>query len=367
MMTAPSTPSQNTQNIRIAHILVGRFLGGMERYVLELCEHIGPRGFANCLIVPYDSPLVDAARQREIACTAAPIRGDVNFLTPLRIAGWLRRHQIDLLNVHDNGSAMPCSLGGRLAGVPVVGTVHAFHGKWPFLAADHLITVSEALQHHLLAQGFRADRISLVRSGVDLQRFTPQPRPEARQALGLPSEGFYYAYVGRLAPGKGLDLLIEAFATVHQRAPQTHLLIVGCGQMETAVRHHVAGKELGDAVRFFGFQADVRPVLAAADCLVLPSDSEGLPLILLEAMACARAMLATDVGGMPELVHDDETGLLIPPRRQDALLQAMTRLLDDPAWTHTLGLNARRAAEIDHPLSRQIDATEAVYRRMVGR
>jgi len=358
-------PNQHMRPLHIAHVLVGKFLGGMERYVLELCARIATRGFTNCLLVPHDSPLIEAARQCAIPCVPVPIRGDVNFLTPARIAHWLRGHQIDLLNVHDNGAAIPCSLGGRLAGIPVVGTVHAFHGKWPFLAADHLITVSAALRRHLQTQGFRDAQISLVRSGVDLDHFAPRPRAEARKALGLPLEGFYFAYVGRLAYGKGLAALVDAFAVIAQRNPRAHLLFAGSGQMENAVRDRVAQKNLGDAVQFLGFQADVRPVLAAADCLVLPSESEGLPLILLEAMASARAMLATEVGGMPEIVCDGETGLLIPPCREDRLLQAMTRLLDEPEWTTTLGINARHRAEIEHPISKQIEGTEAVYRRMV--
>ena len=361
----PTTLERRPRPLRIAHVLVGRYLGGMERYALELSQRLEQRGFANTLIVPPDSPLIDAAQQQHIACTAAPIRGDLNVFTPPMLALRLRRLGIDLLNVHDNGSAVPCSVGGKLAGIPVVGTVHAYHDHWPFLAADHLITVSDALRRHLLAQGLRAERITVVRSGVDLERFQPQPQHAARRALGLPAEGFHFAYVGRLALRKGLHMLVDAFHRLRARAPHARLLIAGTGPLDAPLRAQVLGHALDDAVHFLGFQADVRPVLAATDCLVLPSESEGLPLILLEAMAAGRATLATDVGGMPEVVRDGHTGLLIPPRRPDALEEAMARLLDDPAWTAQLGAAARHSVEQHHSLEGQIDGVEAVYRRML--
>ncbi|HEY3377356.1 MAG TPA: glycosyltransferase family 4 protein, partial [Armatimonadota bacterium] len=206
--------------LAITHVLIYRQFGGMERYVLELCRWMKARGHAPSLLLSTGSPVADAARALEIPVRLAPIAGDANPLAPWHVARAVRQWGAELLNVHDNDSAVPCCLGGRLAGVPVVATVHAFHSsRWPFIAADHLLAVSAALGGHLRGQGFPAERVSVIRSGVDVAHFVPSDQRQARRDLGLAPEGVYFASTSRLSRGKGLALLIDAFTGVRPQAP----------------------------------------------------------------------------------------------------------------------------------------------------
>ena len=262
----------------------------------------------------------------------------------------LRHFKPDLVNIHDSPAIVPFCLGARLAGTRMLVTVHAFHQKWGFLLTDHMVTVSEALRRHMLAQGFRDDRVSMVRSGVNLRKFHPGNRRYAQQTLGLAGEHFYFAAICRQARHKGLLMLLEVFADIVRQAPNVRLLLAGSGPLEGEFRAQATRTGLHPFVRFLGFQEDVRPVLAAAHCIVLPSDREGLGLVLLEAMASARAVIATASGGPAEIVRPEETGLLIPPRDPLALRQAMLQVAQTPHWADAAGKRARQIAEKEHTL-----------------
>jgi len=361
--------SQKTESqsaIRVAQILVGRTFGGAERYVLELSRYLRARGHQVSFILPPDSVLREPLATECFPVAWTAIRGDIHPMTPLRVARAVRQHNIHLLNIHDNGAAVPCTLGGQLAGIPVVATVHAFHSRWPFIAANHLITVSDCLREQMIAEGLPAQRITTVRSGVDLSVFQPQSVQEARAALHLSPEAFYFVSVGRLNPGKRLDLLIDAMHPLVATYPHARLLLVGEGEYGAKLRAQVHHLCLQEHVFFQGFHADMRPVYAAADCLVSSSAREGLGLTILEAMAMERAVISTDAGGPRELVRDGETGRLIPVDDGQALLTAMRDALDNPSWLHEAGLRGRAVAEREHDIRRQIDGVEAVYQRLLA-
>jgi glycosyltransferase involved in cell wall biosynthesis len=368
MVTMPRPVTQTTadQRLAVAQILVGREFGGAERYVLDLAGRLQGRGHQVTFILPPDSVLRDPLDELGITVAWEWIRSDINFQSPFLVAHAVRQLEAELLNIHDNGAAVPCALGGRMAHVPVVGTVHGRHSRWAFSAADHLITVSDALRTHLIEQGMRGERITTVRTGVDTTFFTPQPQGAARAALGLEPDAFYFAAIGRLAEGKGLEMLLAAFHALAPTHPRLRLLFVGTGPLEDGLRERTTELGLRDIVTFCGFSDDVRGPLAAADCLVLPSESEGMPLIVLEAMACGRAVIGTTVGGIPEVVCDGDTGFLLAPRDYDGLLAAMTRLVDSTELAGTLGAAARACAESTHTVELQIAGIEAVYRRMLA-
>ncbi len=365
-MPRPDTATTSDHRLAVAQILVGRDFGGAERYVLDLAGRLRGRGHRVTFILPPDSVLREPLTTLDMPVAWEWIRSDINFQSPFRVAHAVRALGAELLNIHDNGASVPCALGGKMAHVPVVGTVHGRHSRWAFAVADHLITVSDALRTDLIAQGMRAERLTTVRTGVDTAFFTPQPQDAARAALGLAPDAFYFAAIGRLAEGKGLEMLLDTFAALAATRPQLRLLFVGSGPLEGYLQERTAALGLGDAVTFSGFSDDVRASLAAVDCLVLPSESEGMPLIVLEAMACGRAVIGTTVGGIHEVVVDGETGYLLAPRDADGLHTAMTRLADAPDLSRALGAAARTRAATRHTVDLQVAGIEAVYRRVLG-
>ena len=174
---------------------------------------------------------------------------------------------------------------------------------------------------------------AVIYNGVDLERFAPADRGQARAHLGLEAHRRIVLYVGRLVPGKGLATLIDAFAGVRRERPDARLVLLGDGPLRRDVETRVAAAGLSDAVRLTGEQphADVPSWINAADVVVLPSESEGFPNVVREALACGRPVVATPVGDVPSIVGP-ESGALVPVGDAGALAHALLRALTAP-WS----------------------------------
>lgn len=205
-------------------------------------------------------------------------------------------------------------------------------------AAAKVITVSDALRRALIAMGVEAYRIETLRNGVDTEFFAPHPQPEVRRELGFP-EGPLVVSVGNLAEEKGHDLVLDAAA----RIPGLQTVIVGEGPLRLALENRARSLGIAERTRFLGnlTQDRLRRVYAAADVLALGSRREGWPNVLLEAMACGTPVVATDVGGVPEIVVDPAAGIVVPTRDPREFADAIARVLG-PARAHSR--DATRAA-----------------------
>jgi glycosyltransferase involved in cell wall biosynthesis len=200
--------------------------------------------------------------------------------------------------------------------------------------AAGFVAPSRALVARAVALGADPDRAVHVPNGVDVARFHPMDRAAARASLGLPADAPLVVYVGRIERAKGLFELVEAFAAVRRARPDARLVLVGEGGASEALRE--AAKPLGDALLAVGNRthAEIPRFLAAADVFTLPSWFEGTPNVVLEALACGRRVVATRVGGIPDVVEDDLLGELVPPKDAKALGDALIRALStavDPA------------------------------------
>ena len=270
---------------------------------------------------------------------------------PLLMYGSLRRclervlqerFRFDVLDAHyfypDGVAAV---MLGRRLGKPVVITArgtdvylipdYRLPGRWIRWAAKRaagIVAVSEALRARLIALGIEASRIEVLRNGVDLELFAPGDRAAARQAVGLDVDGTVVLSVGQLIPRKGHDLAMRAVA----RLPEATLVIVGEGPKADGLRR--LARRLGSAerIRFLGAipQERLATIYNAADVLVLASTREGYPNVLLEALACGTPVVATAVGGVPEVVRDSVAGRLVEERSPEALAGAIRDLLADP-------------------------------------
>lgn len=195
---------------------------------------------------------------------------------------------------------------------------------WALPRAHRVVAVSRALADEVAALGVPRDRLALVMNGVDAALFHPRPRADARRALGLP-DGPLAVFVGNLKVHKGVHDLLAAFEQAAARAPALRLAIVGGGDERAAVA--AAAERLGDRLVVAGPRplAEIPTWMAACDVLVLPSHAEGTPNVVLEALACGRRVVATAVGGIPDLITSPALGALVPPRDPDALADALAR------------------------------------------
>ncbi|MDD3643025.1 MAG: glycosyltransferase [Candidatus Krumholzibacteria bacterium] len=211
-------------------------------------------------------------------------------------------------------------------------------------------------------------RLITIPNGVDTGYFVPRaPDPAERSAAGAGTGDFLIAAVGSLTPQKGFDLLIEAVSRLAERGIPARLIVAGGGPLRKELEARARAKGIAGSTRFAGWIADVRGILAAADVVAGSSLREGLPLGVLEAMACGRPVVTTDVGGNREAVDDGITGLLVPPGDPLALAGALERLWNDRERRAAMGLAGRSRVEERFSARRMVRRTEELYARLLDR
>ncbi|MEA2538331.1 MAG: hypothetical protein QOF11_2565 [Chloroflexota bacterium] len=227
---------------------------------------------------------------------------------------------------------------------------------------DRLIAVSRSIVAKLHAEGRDTAPISLIHNGVDLERYDHQgPCCTLREEYGLPSEGPIVGVVARLEPEKGHPTLLEAWRSVVAAVPDATLLVVGEGSRREVLEALAVELGIADRVVFTGRRDDVPAVTAALDVAVLPSYREALGLSVLEAMALSRPVVASEVGGIPEMIEDGITGLLVPPHDPAALAAAIVRLLRDHPLADTLGRAGHDLVHDRFCIERMVAAVEQIY------
>ena len=354
--------------MRVYQFITPSQIGGAEVHVLTLCRKLAQRGHHVTVVCPRGRALTRELEDRGFDVWAPRTTGKVDPLTLVRLAARLRRDRADILHAHLSTASLIGSLAARLAGVPSIATVHGLNRRITFMGAQRIIAVSHAVRRHLVAQGMPESRITVIHNGIELERYRQPPDAgPVRIRLALaPGESLIGA-VGRLGPEKGHSYLIEAVALLirRDRLP-VRLVIVGEGRSRPALEATTLRCGVSDRVTLVGFQRDVMPYEAALDLFCLPSLKEGLSLSALEAMALAKPVVASRVGGTPEVVVDGETGLLVEPANPEALAQALAGMLRDRERARRMGEAGRARVEALFDLGRSVDRIEALYERMAG-
>jgi glycosyltransferase involved in cell wall biosynthesis len=231
--------------------------------------------------------------------------------------------------------------------------------------SDRIVTISERQRQDIVARYRIASpgRVSVVPLGFELEPLVDLPPAErARKALGLPADALVVGFVGRLVPVKQPLALLEAFAQLSASHPAAVLLVVGDGELRPAVERDVERRGLSERVVFAGWRSDLPNVYSAVDIVALTSRNEGMPVALIEAMAAGRAVVATDVGGVADLVEHGTSGLLVPSGDMRALGDALARLAADPDERRRLGRNGRAHALARYRADRLADDLDRLYR-----
>lgn len=385
MVAEPSgEPGRNIVNgppWHVAHVIGALRTGGAERQLVNYLLAADRREFRHtvlCLTAPGD--LAPVVRNRGISVTVLRVRNRTAPLSLYRLRSWLVREQVAVVHTHMHGAALWGRVAGRLAGVPALVTTE--HGKelWKnrrqvlvdrFLSrwtCRHIAVSEDGLRIRHRRERVPLEKLVLIPNGVPL----PDPPVDAeaghrvRRELGVPPEAPVLGTVGRLVEAKGYPHLIQALVRLRETHPDAVWLAVGDGPLRDVLAQRVREAGVADAVVFTGRRDDVPDLLAAMDVWVMSSIREGLPVALLEAMAAARPIVATTVGGIPDAVRDGESALLVPAADPAALAAAVGRLLDDPALARRLGAAARRTAEQRYGIETVARRIEAVYRECLA-
>jgi glycosyltransferase involved in cell wall biosynthesis len=343
--------------------------GGMEKLLVEFARHADRQKFALRFLSLTGRGSVAADLE---ACgwpvTALEEPGGIRPAMVLRLARLFRRWQIDVVHTHNTKPLIYAAPAARLAGVRRL--IHTRHGqrlgkmmpgdegfslrlafRLASCQADRLVCVSRDSTRLAVEEGIKAGRLTTIWNGIDTARF----------AYVGPRAGGPVVMVGRLSPEKDVATLIRAAALATQGCPGFSVEIAGDGPCLTDVKQLSRDLGLGERVRFLGEVRDIPALLACASLFVLPSLTEGISLTLLEAMARGLPVVATRVGGNPEVVVDGETGLLVEAGNPSDLADAMVRLLRAPEECHRMGLAGRDRVERHFNVRRMVAEYEALY------
>ena len=300
----------------------------------------------------------------------------------LRFARYARAHGIQIVHTYSfyaNVFAIPAA---RLGRVPVV--VASIRDTGAYMTpmqcrvqravcrlSDRVVANADAVKRWLVDEGYDERRIDVIRNGIDTSRFGKRATPgRLHHELGLPPDAPLIAVLSRVSPIKGLEFFLEAAAVVGAKIPEARFLIVGKAAVPDAVYQrrleaYANQLGLGDRVVFTGLRMDVPEVLDEVSVSVLPSLSEGLSNVLLESMAAGVPVVATRVGGTPEVVLDGVTGMLVPPRDPGALVHAILAILEDRELANRLGQAGRARVVERFSVHEMVRQTEQLYARLL--
>ena len=342
-----------------AQAALRRLLGGLDR------ERYAPA--AACLYNG-DGAVAQGIRALGVDVFDAKMRHKTDLLALLRLYRHIRHVHPTILHTSLFHANLSGRILGRLAGVPRIicsERTMAMESEWRYRAnrwtiglVDRVIAVSANVRDFCVSHvGLPAQKLVVVYNGVTVPQDTQLSRPRARSELALPNDGLVIGTVARLDKVKGIDVLLRSLSKVNAAT----LVIVGDGPERQALETLAQDLGIAERIHWTGNRRDVEHLLSAFDLLVQPSLHEGLPNAVLEAMACGLPVVATAVGGTPEVVEDGVTGMLVPPRVPDALADGVNHLLRDHTLRRKMGQAGRERVETLFSQKEMIRQTQAVY------
>jgi glycosyltransferase involved in cell wall biosynthesis len=365
---------------RLLVLTVGLGVGGAEEIVHRSLPRIQAEGFDVTLgSLKRGGEMLEEFRQGGVRVESLGGSSPWNPGLLGRLWSWIRRERFDVIHSHLYWANLAARLSGRSAGVRAV--INSHHGMDAWITpssrwverrtgslADRVIACSEAVRQRALEVGLPEGKVVTVPNGIEVGRFSDTSRRESlRAGLGLAPDQPVVGSVGRLdEPVKGLAVLVEAMERVVKTLPRTVCLLAGEGPARPLLRDAIVARGLTESVRLLGGRRDVPDLLQALDLYVQPSRLEGFGLSVLEAMAAGKAVVASRVGGLPEVVSDGVTGDLVPPGDPAALASAILALLMDPQRRRQMGGEGIARAARCFPLEKMVRGWTAVYREILS-
>ncbi len=366
-----------TRVVRSLHIDTERTWRGGEQQALYLAAGLVRRGHVAEVAGNPDSEYLRRARAASLTAHDVPMRTDFDPAAFRRLRRLLKDGRFDIVHGHTSrGHVMAGTAALWLRSCKVVVTRRVdFSIRRPPLhpgrlkyrhGIDRFIAISGAVRDVLIDGGVKPHRIAVVPSGVDLARLATADAQAVRAEFGVRDGAPLVGAVAHFAWHKGLEYLVDAVPHVLEQHPDARFFLVGDGELAGALKERAARVAPPGTVLFPGFRLDAPSFLQAFDVVATPSVMEALNTTNLDAMALGRPVVATNVGGIPEVITDEETGLLVPPRDAKLLGGAISRLLGNCALAARLGAAARRLVRERFTCDAMVEGTLAVYREVLG-
>ncbi|MCW5787605.1 MAG: glycosyltransferase family 4 protein [Nitrospira sp.] len=347
--------------------------GGAERVISNLAASLDPRRYRAILCLFRPGWLKERSESCGIRTFVLPTQGMTDWRWAIQFKRLLRQEQVDVIHAHEFDANVQGACVAALSGIPLVATVHGKNYYWERLRRRlayrwvsrraTMVAVSEDLKQFIVGKvGIPTSRVKVLYNGVDvLPQCTPAEVVECRKELGLPEDHQIVGVVGNLYPVKGHQYLIEAIPAVLKTCPNTSFVFAGRGQLESELKAQACRLGVDERVHFLGLRQDIPRILAMLDLFVLPSLSEGLSMAILEAMIAGKPVVATQVGGNPELVINEETGFLVPPRDSQALGDKLIVSLTNTQQSAEFAERGKRRAEGLFSLRSMVSSYQSLY------
>jgi glycosyltransferase involved in cell wall biosynthesis len=357
---------------------------GTERHILALAFALRSENITAKIGCPDPSPLADRARELNIDIIPMPKRGQFDWRAALQIRRLITTGEVQIIHAHNGRTALAASVGLFGTTGHLVVSQHfldpahtrrrgiaAFISRvlhhWINRRTHRFIAVSNAVADSMNRRE-QVSNITVIHNGLSPQIAANLPQPsQIRAELQIEDKAPLIVCAARLEPEKDLASLITAMQTVRARFPAACCLIAGKGALLTQLQSQIENLNLQNHVQLLGYRADTLSLINAADCFVLPSLAEPFGLVLLEAMALAKPVIATRVAGPLEIVDENVTGLLVPPSDPQSLASAIIQLLRDPQSSAQMGHRGRRRFENHFTDQRMAAATAALYQEISHR
>ena len=365
--------SAEPRPLKIGYLIWSLGLGGAEQVVIRLASALDRARFEPVIICLNEpGAFAPQATQAGIEVVAVRKRGPLDLGALVRLARLLRERRLQIVHTHLWGANFWGRVAARLAGVPVIVATehnvdtwkrwhHFVLDRWLARRTTHLVAVSQQVKAFYEAHGVGRGRWRVVYNGIDSSLARPRGRRAAYQALGIGTTEPVVGWIGRLVPAKAPEVFLDAVARAAKTLPALKVLVVGDGPSRAAVEAHARRRGLEQSIRFTGVRQDVPELLAGMDALVFSSEREGLSMAMLEAMTSGVPVVATRVGGTPELIEDGVSGLLVEPGRPEELAGRLLELLQDRTRAEQIRQAARARVEREFSLRAMVEAHEALY------
>jgi glycosyltransferase involved in cell wall biosynthesis len=371
--------------LKLLFVIDNLQFGGGERVFAQIITRL-PRDRCEIYLAAHPNEQLPQAIRPQLEFLPTDFSKRFNFSLVPRLSKIIKKNDIQIVHGQGIRAEFYARLASRLAGkskyvstiaMPVEGfdvrpvrkKIYSLLDRFSEKFVDRFLVVSDVLKDKMIrGHGIPAERVIRIYNGIEVDHYLPQDqngsRERIRNEFNIKGNTLFIGAIGRLVWQKGFEYLVQAMPKVLNEFSQTKLLIVGEGSLRNELEALAQKLKIEKHIMFANFRKDVKQILSAIDILIVPSLLEGFPMIILEGMAMAKPIIATRIDGIKEQILDGESGILIPPRDPDAIVEAILRLSADKELSQNLGLEGRRRVENEFTVEKMVSETERVYQSL---